>query len=79
MYARLVIGDIMMVTFLSVLGTTPTFSRKLRATWAVWEGQDLLRALQALKNKSCCCAAGLAPPLASAILAALTHQSFVNI
>ena len=64
MYARLVIGDIMMMmAFLSVLETTPTFFEELRATWAVWEGQDLLRALQALKNKSCCCAAGWAPPL----------------
>ena len=59
MYARLVIGDFMMVmAFLSVLETTPTFFEELRTTWSVWEGHDLHKALQALKNKSCCCAAG---------------------
>ena len=75
MYARLVIGDFMMVmAFLSVLETTPTFFEELRTTWAVWEGQDLHKALQALKNKSCCCAAGWAPPLASAISSADTPK-----
>ena len=75
MYARLVIGDFMMVmAFLSVLETTPTFFEELRTTWAVWEGHDLHKALQALKNKSCCCAAGLAPPLASAISRADTPK-----
>ena len=63
MYARIGdIGDIMMVTFLSVLGTTQYFRGIARYLGCVGRS-DLLRALQALKNKSCCCAAGWAPPL----------------
>ena len=59
MYARLVIGDIMMMmAFLSVLENNANIFEELRAAWVVWEGQDLHKALQALKNKSCCCAAG---------------------
>ena len=61
MYARLVIRD-MMVTFLSVLGTTPTFSRIARYL-GLWEGQDLLGA-SFEKQKVVVARQALAPPLA---------------
>ena len=77
MYARLVIGDFYDGdSFLSVLGTTPTFFENCALLGLV--GKVRTSSVQALKNKSCFCAAGIgaAPRLPTA---ALTQQSFVNV
>ena len=76
MYARLVIGDFMMVIHFLACYEQRQHFRELRATWAC--GKVRTSSVQALKNKSCCCAAGFgAPPRLPT--AALTQQSFVSV
>ena len=65
MYARLVIGDFMVVIHFLACYEQRQHFRELRATWAC--GKVRTSSVQALNNKNCCCAAGFcaAPRLPS--------------